>query len=380
MKKYLMILSVMLICGMICCGCTGKTSDTGTLSVDAIYPFSEDYGATFANGLKLAASEINEQGGILNRNIEVNYVNDGDNTNTAVEVATMVAGNDDFPIVIGHRSTDDVLKVASIYQRNNKILFSPIIATSKINLSGNEGAYLCAPSENSMANEMVQSIVAQGISKVVFVHSPGNTYGKDYMQSFEEYATAAGIEIVDAVSYLPNLDYFRYYVKKWDSLGAQAIVSACTENDITTLFNDLDKTGNTRPIYISYDIEIQSYTIPQSTKNLIQVTSYFDNNAQAGPQADFIKAYKSAFGTDPDLPAAQAYFALHLAADAANKAQSLDVEEIKKVLADNSFDTLYGTVSFDKRLVSGIPVFQKTYVGNQLVKNNKPTVGGQSSE
>lgn len=381
MKKSLIILSILaifIIGSLLCFGCTAKTTESSTLSVDVVYPFSEEYSASFKNGIELAAKEINEQGGILNQTIEINYNDDGNNTNTAVEVATMIGEKQGFPIVIGHRSTDDVLKVASIYNQNNKLLFAPIIASSKLSLGENVGAYLCAPSEDAMATEMVQSIAAQGITKIAMVHTAGNTYGKDFIQKVEEHAKQAGIEVVDAVSYIPNLDYFGYYVKKWDSLGAQAIVTACVGNDITNLYDYLEKTGNTRPIFASYDIEVQPYTISQSMKSLTQVTSYFNSTATAGSEAAFIQAYKNAYGRDPDLPAAQAYMAMHLAADAANKANSLDAKVLEKVLAENSFDTLYGSLSFDKRLIKGIPVFQKIYVNNQLIPKDNPTGGGQS--
>ncbi|WP_303870945.1 ABC transporter substrate-binding protein [Acetobacterium wieringae] len=383
MKKQRMILAVLtilMIGGLLGAGCTGKTEENGKLSVDVVYPFSEDYSQSFKNGIELAAQEINDQGGILNQSIEVNYNDDGNNINTAVEVATRIAENSDFPIVIGHRSTDDVLKVGSIYHQNNKLLFAPIIASSKLNLAQNPGAYLCAPSDDAMASELVGSIAAQGISRIAVVHSAGNTYGKDFIQKVEEHANATGIEIVDAVSYLPNLDYFRYYVKKWDSMGAQAIVSACVGNDITALYEYLEKTGNTRPIFASYDIEIQAYTIPQSMKNLIQVTSYFNNTATTGAEAAFIQAYQQAYGLTPDLPAAQAYMAMHLAADAANQAQSLKIEAIRKVLEENSFETVYGGLSFNKRLITGIPVFQKIYLNDQLVPKNNITGGGNSGE
>lgn len=381
MKKSLMILSIIaifVIGGLLCFGCTAKTTTTSTLAVDVVYPFSEEYSTSFKNGIELAAKEINDQGGILNQPIEINYNDDGNNTNSAVEVATRIAEKQGFPIVIGHRSTDDVLKVASIYNQNNKLLFAPIIASSKLSLGENEGAYLCAPSDDAMAIEMVQSMNAQGITKIAMVHSAGNTYGKDYIQKVEEHARQAGIEIVDAVSYLPNLDYFRYYVRKWDSLGAQAIVTACVGNDITALYDYLEKTGNTRPIFASYDIEVQPYIIPQSMKNLTQITSYFNSTATAGSEVTFIQAYQKAYGNIPDLPAAQAYMSMHLAADAANKAQSLEAEAIKKVLAENSFDSIYGSLNFDKRLINGIPVFQKIYVNNQLVPKDNPIGGGQS--
>lgn len=377
-RTILSILAIFVIGSVLCFGCTAKTTKTSTLSVDVVYPFSEDYSASFKNGIELAAKEINDQGGILNQAIEINYNDDGNNTNTAVEVATMIAEKPGFPIVIGHRSTDDVLKVASIYNQNNKLLFAPIIASSKVSLGENEGAYLCAPSDDEMAAEMVQSMTAQGITKIAMVHTASNTYGKDYIQKVEEHAKQEGIEIVDAVSYLPNLDYFRYYVKKWDSLGAQAIVTACVGNDITTLYDYLEKTGNTRPIFATYDIEVQPYVISQSMKSLTQVTSYFNSTATVGSEAGFIQAYQKAYGKNPDLPAAQAYVSMHLAADAANKAQSLEAEALKKVLAENSFDSIYGSLNFNKRLINGIPVFQKIYVNNQLVPKDNPTGGGQS--
>ncbi|WKY44661.1 ABC transporter substrate-binding protein [Eubacteriaceae bacterium ES2] len=349
------------------CGCQRSGNQTADQVIDVIYPFSEDYSISFKNGIELAAQEINDNGGILDEAVTINFVDDGDNTNTAVEVATMVAEKQGFPIVIGHRSTDDVLEVEGIYQRNNKILFAPIIASSKISRAENEGAYLVAPSENEQAQVMVEKISAQGISKVVIIHTAGNTYGKDFMQKFEEHARKAGLEIVDAVSYLPTADYFNAYLKKWDAMGAEAIVSACVGSDVTTLFNYLEQTGNTRPIFVTYDIEVQPYEVPISLKSLTQVISYFDAQATEGSQAEFIKAYQEMFGKTPDLSAAQGYFALHLAADAVNQAGSLDVSKIKTVLKDSQFESLYGSVTFDSRLVQGIPVIEKRFVNGQLV-------------
>jgi branched-chain amino acid transport system substrate-binding protein len=115
-------------------------------------------------------------------------------------------------------------------------------------------------------------------------------------------------------------------------------------------------------------------------KSLTQVTSYFNNTATAGPEAVFIQAYQQAYGKNPDLPAAQAYMNMHLAAAAANQAQSLDAAAIKKVLGENSFETVYGSLSFDKRLIKGIPVFQKSYVNDQMVPRDNLAGGGQSGE
>ncbi|WKY47597.1 ABC transporter substrate-binding protein [Eubacteriaceae bacterium ES3] len=368
MKKIGLLFLVVTI--MLICGCQKSDNQTTDQIIDVIYPFSEDYSASFKNGIELAAQEINDKGGILGESITINFVDDGDNTNTAVEVATMVAEKEGFPIVIGHRSTDDVLEVEGIYQRNNKLLFAPIIASSKISRPENEGAYLVAPSENEQAQVMVEKLVAQGITKVAIIHTAGNTYGKDFMQKFEEHARNAGLEIVDAVSYLPTADYFKTYLKKWDAVGVQAIVSACVGSDITKLFNYLEQTDNTRPIFVTYDIEVQPYEVPESLRPLTQVISYYDAQATEGPESEFIKAYQEMFGLTPDLPAAQGYFALHLAADAVNQAGSLETSDIKTVLKDSQFESLYGSVHFESRLIQGIPVIEKSFVGGQLITSS----------
>lgn len=374
MKKHLMIGATLLtVISLLFFGCVSSPEETDILAIDVVYPFSQEYSASFKNGIQLAAQEINDQGGILKKNIEITYHDDGDTTNKAVELAAMIAEKPGFPIVIGHRSSDDVLKVASIYDRGDKLLFSPIIANSKVSLRANQGAYLCAPPEEMMAKQMVESMAAQDITKVAIIHTAASTYGKDYLQKVEEYGKKAGIEIVDAVSYLPNLDYFTYYVKKWDGLGAQAIVSACVKEDIPILYDFLAKTNNSRPIFATYDMDIRPFILPENIKKQSQVTSFFDNRlTRESPAIAFIKAYQKAYGQDPDLPAAQAYLSMQLAAKAVNQANSLETKAIEKVLAENSFDSLYGSIKFDQRLIQGIPIVQKVYLNNQLVvKDNQ---------
>lgn len=65
-------------------GCSGNnsssTADTGdTIRIGAIAPLTggaSDYGITATNGLKLAVEEVNANGGVLGRQVVVDYQDD----------------------------------------------------------------------------------------------------------------------------------------------------------------------------------------------------------------------------------------------------------------------------------------------------------------
>ena len=67
-----------------------------------------------------------------------------------------------------------------------------------------------------------------------------------------------------------------------------------------------------------------------------------------GTAADFAKSFKAAYDYEAPYQAAQSAAAVHVFADAIERAQILDPAKVRDAIAATELETFYGTVKFDE--------------------------------
>ena len=107
-------------------GCSGNnsssTADTGdTIRIGAIAPLTggaSDYGITATNGLKLAVEEVNANGGVLGRQVVVDYQDDENDTTKAVNAYNKLKG-DGMVALWGAVTSKPAISVSSKAAKDN---------------------------------------------------------------------------------------------------------------------------------------------------------------------------------------------------------------------------------------------------------------------
>ena len=107
-------------------GCSGNnsssTADTGdTIRIGAIAP---DYGITATNGLKLAVEEVNANGGVLGRQVVVDYQDDENDTTKAVNAYNKLKG-DGMVALWGAVTSKPAISVSSKAAKDNLPMMTP---------------------------------------------------------------------------------------------------------------------------------------------------------------------------------------------------------------------------------------------------------------
>ena len=97
-------------------------------------PFSDPVGRSMRLGAELAASEINESGGVRGRRLELLPIDDRGQTETAVRVAQRYRDNRSVAAVVGHGSNATTVAAASVYGSgaNPVVLVSPSATGSEV--------------------------------------------------------------------------------------------------------------------------------------------------------------------------------------------------------------------------------------------------------
>ncbi len=97
------------------------------IEIGAVLPLTgsiSEYGSHVRDGIDMAVTEINENGGISGREIRVLYYDNGSNADTSVE-AFRQAAEDGYPVVIGAISSDNTLAMAPLADAYGIVLISP---------------------------------------------------------------------------------------------------------------------------------------------------------------------------------------------------------------------------------------------------------------
>ena len=113
-------------------GCSGNnsssTADTGdTIRIGAIAPLTggaSDYGITATNGLKLAVEEVNANGGVLGRQVVVDYQDDENDTTKAVNAYNKLKG-DGMVALWGAVTSKPAISVSSKAAKDNLPMMTP---------------------------------------------------------------------------------------------------------------------------------------------------------------------------------------------------------------------------------------------------------------
>ena len=150
------------------------------LKIAAVVPIGSnlDVAQEMLRGVAQAQEEFNQQGGKL----QVQIINDENDTELAQQVAKTVAKDDSILAVVGSNASNASLAAAEVYQSAEIVMVTPTSTSEKLS---NFGSYIfrAAPTNEAMANTLAEYVVNTAKRKNVAVcydsQAPDNVTFKD---------------------------------------------------------------------------------------------------------------------------------------------------------------------------------------------------------
>jgi branched-chain amino acid transport system substrate-binding protein len=111
-------------------------------------------------GVAQAQHEVNQQGGLHSKGLQVQIANDDNNPEAAKQIADTFVHDPGILAVIGHNASNASVAAAPIYQQGGLVMITP---TSFANLLSNFGSYIfrTVPNIRSMAAPLAEYVVQQ---------------------------------------------------------------------------------------------------------------------------------------------------------------------------------------------------------------------------
>jgi len=354
-KKYLslfliatMVISVVSLTG---CSNAGNGDNGDTIRIGTASPMTGDYaqfGEYAKEGLELAKEEINNNGGVLNKKIEIIYADDKGDSKEAVSVAQKFASDSSITGIIGHFFSGCTLAAGPIYQQNG--IPTIAIASTNPNVADiGDFVYRINVGDNYQGSQLAKLLKEKkNFSRVAVVYD-NSDYGKGVSDVFAETFKGLGGEVTAVESYIGGQDKdFSVILTKIKSSNPEAIVMASYYSEGALLVQQARKLGLDVPFYASDSLYSEDFIkLGGESVEGTHIVCYFHPTDPSPAAQEFVKKYKDKYGKEANSWSPYAYDALYLFADAIKRAGSTDRNAIQKAISETSnFQGSTGITSF----------------------------------
>ena len=315
------------------------------------------------NGLMLARDEINAQGGILGRTIEL-VVQDSrevESPSHAVSAYRQLRLNPEISLFVGASWSIGGLAIAPIAARDPVIITSPTIGLETFNETG-DNIFNLWP-HDSVSTKALAALAIQKGWRTAAVISNTNPWESELAKVFrDEYKRLGGVET----------DFWEF--SSSDSSQLRTIAAKIRRTPPGFIFmTNYSQLGLTGRALKELDIKTPMATIlledPQievangSLEGVIFAT--YSDSAK-----DFVDRYRARFSLAPDLGADTGYDVLYVYKSAIERAKGFDLNAIKREMLATQMQGASGPITFDsKGGVVKTPIIKKLQGSERVLAN-----------
>lgn len=346
-NKFLkLFFSTFIILSLLLTGCSGAKNNQDIV-VGVAWPLASN-NSLFKEGVELAVNEINQNGGINGRRLNIIMSDDEASVVRGMAVAQSYAENKDMVAVIGHRNSSVSIPASRIYEDAGLVMLSPASTAPELTQQGYKFIFRNIPSDDEITRQLA-IFAAQSGHKRMVIYYRDDSYGRGLANSFEDHAGKEGIYIVDRVSYYGKLSELERLHQKWEALDYDGIFIAQTMPGGAEFIADAGLVGITIPFIGGNAMDSPKlYDIAGKYAEGTVIGTIFNPLESRREVESFVKNFKQEYNQMPTSYSAQGYDAVKLLAAAIEQsgstAPTLIADQLRKfndwpgVAGDHTFN------------------------------------------
>lgn len=355
--KRILAAALVAVLGITTAACGAGSTGSGGGSGDAIKiglatPLtgaSAQDGKAIQEGVNLAVKQINDQGGIDGKQVEVVAEDDKGDPSEAATVANKMAQDDGILAIVGDFNSSCTLAAAPTYNQTGIVQISPGSSSEAVTDAG-DYTFRTITTDAVQGQYLADWCVNELGYKNIAILYENDDYGLGLADVAERETKALGAKTVVREAYEVNQTDFSTVLTKVAKSKADVLIIGGLYNETALIAKQRAKAGlgdlpimGVDAIYSDALIDLGGDAV-----NGIKLTAYFSDSSENKVTQDFIKAYTDEYGKAPGTYAAYAYDATLIILDAVKNAGT-DRTAIRDYIAKiEGFEGATGTASFDQ--------------------------------
>ncbi|MFV0254732.1 MAG: ABC transporter substrate-binding protein [Erysipelotrichaceae bacterium] len=351
MKKILVVLLILLV--LVGCGGSANTGVVIGFNFELTGAVA-DYGQMEEKGASLAAKLANDNGGVLDQEINVITVDNQSELTEVVSATTKLATMDNAVAIIGPATSGNSAASFESASQNATPNISPSATADGVTMDGDgnllEYAFSLSFQDSYQGSVMGKFAIDNMQAKKAVIFSDNSSdYAKGLADNFETYFTENGGSIVSVEAYTAGETDFNAVLTNIASMDFDILFVPGYYAEVGLIIRQARAMGIDKPILGGDGYgspELVNLATEEHLNNVYYSTG-FNSESDSQVVKDFISAFEAEYNESPGSFAALAYDATNLLIDAIERAGSTDREAVKEAIAaTESFVGVTGTVSF----------------------------------
>jgi len=336
------------------------SGDSDTIKIGLNFELSgpvASYGSSDAEGAEFAIEEINANGGILGKKIEVIKQDNKSETQEAVAIATRLTSQDKVLAIIGSATSGNTIAQVQIANDTKTLLLTP--SGTAPNVTENEDGSINEYVFRTSYIDPFQGTVAAnfaldelGVKTAAIYNDNASDYAKGLADAFRETFEAGGGTIVAEESYVAGDTDFRSTLTNIKSANPEFIFIPGYYEEVGLIVKQARELDITVPLMGADGWDSPKLVELAGAENLNNtfITNHYSSQDPDSKIQDFVKNFEEKYGKSPDSFNALGYDTVYFLADAIERAGNTDPEAIKKALEETeNLELVTGTITIDEK-------------------------------
>lgn len=330
----------------------GETGDT--IKIGGLAPLTGNvsiYGIAVNNGVQLAIEEVNENGGVLGKQIEYIVYDEKGETVEATNAYNRLVNDDKVVAVIGDVTSEPSIAVAQRAARDNMPLITASGTSADITKQGENVFRACFIDE--VQGDLMGAFVANNLElkKAAILYNVSDNYSQGLTDAFTARCEEEGVEIVASENYSSTDTDFKTQLTKIKTAGAEVLYVPNYYNDNIMIVRQAKQVGLDVP-YLGGDgwDGVLSENVIGTEKNDADGAYFTNHYAQDDPNEklqSFLSAYREAYDMEAVSFAALGYDAANMMIQAIEEAGNTDSDAIIDAMKNLEYEGVTGNITFD---------------------------------
>lgn len=370
MRRSLSLSACLVLIATVACGPEGGDSDA-PVRIGYITPLTGDFSALGSDNqlaVELAVEQVNADGGVLGREIELVTRDDQSSPDQSVLAFNDILSQEPVA-VIGSAFSDSAMATIPIVERNGVPYLSPTPADEQLDPLREE-VFVVPATASAYAERALEYFQAEGLTRVSVAYS-ATSYAVAGFQATERLADEYGIELVSINEYQQDTTDFGHVFSGLDQEDVDTILFWGTGPPGVTFTQQYAAVESEVPLVVTGSQASHLWLEPagEAAEGVTVLSSigvvgeHLPESEQKDVILDAVDAYSQEYGQAPPQFALDGYTCVQLLVAAIEAADSTEPEAILEALEDLTLVTPNGSYSYSPTDHAGI--------GTEAVSVNK---------
>jgi branched-chain amino acid transport system substrate-binding protein len=305
-------------------------------------------GAQMKNGVQQAAEDINAAGGILGKNISVEFGDDVSDPKQGVSVANNFVA-DGVKFVIGHYNSGVTIPASEVYHENGILEITPASTNPQVTERGLWNIFRTCGRDDQQGRVAGAYILAHFKGKRIAFVNDKTTYGKGLADETLKTIRAGGMDQVLNEGINTGEKDYSALISKIKQSGADLVYFGGLYTEAGLIVRQMRDQGVTAPLMGGDGITSDEFATVGGPGVVGSLMTY-GPDPRNRPEAKAVVAKFRAKGFEPEAYTLYSYAGVQIIQQAAKAAKSLDPKKVADEMHSGMhFHTVIGDISYDKK-------------------------------